>query len=178
MNTTHNEQVATAGVFQALDCFPPDQQSRIAKRVFDRYVLRRLETSCSPFRRTRILIALAYAIIGAALLWLSLRLRSHVFSLTPADGPRDLWRFFWIVPFIFFGVSYRAVRWRNFNDTPWPAYWKYLLLVGAGGFLFFVACHSFLEINNWLYYPTSAIVVFWLGRTPGIVDGNIRKFGG
>ncbi len=177
MKIGHDEKTAIDSMCQALDCYSTEQQSHIVTFLVNRYIISRVDTQTSKYERVRIWIARGYTIIGIILLCLTFSIRRRVYRPVSAEDFSDIWRVLWILPFVFFGVAARAYQWRKYNDTPWPAYVRYPLLVTAGGILLFAACHSFLELDNWLYYPTSAIVVFWLGRTPGLVSSNIPKFG-
>lgn len=130
------------------------------------------------FENIRNRIAVFYSLVGILLLATTSLFRSQIYTNSSADTVTDLWRYGWVLPFVFFGVALRALTWRKYPVSPWPAYWKYLIVVAAGGFLFFAGCHSFLSLDNWLYYPTSAIVVLGFGTVPGRVLEKIVGFGG
>jgi hypothetical protein len=90
----------------------------------------------------------------------------------------DLWRFLWMIPYVFIGLSVRAFRWRNYPGLPWTKYLEYLIGVLAASFLFFTAAHTFLGINNWLFYPSSAIIAIWFGFVPGRASKTIEALSG
>jgi hypothetical protein len=175
--SVQNEHVLLKSVCEALNAADPSARTRIAAYIYSFYGPNQQNMMTGEFVSIRIRIAILYLLLGILFLACTTVLGDKVYRAESTGDIHDAWRYLWVLPFVFFGVSARAYQWRMYNDTPWPAYLRYLPLVGAGGFFVFVACHSFLDLDNWLYYPTSAIAVFWLGRVPGSVPGRILGLG-
>ena len=94
--------------------------------------------------------------------------RGQIFYPEAKNSVEDSWRLLWLVPFLFGGLAYRAWRWREYPGSPWLAYfWKYPIWLAAGSLLVFAAFHSFLGLDSWLYYPTSALIAYALALAPG-----------
>lgn len=108
--------------------------------------------------------------------------REDVFYNLPKSRPAEVWRLLWLGPFIFGGIAARAFIWQNYSGqsrqgSPWR---EYLLEYPAGSilaaWLVFAGCHSALGLDNWLFYPTSAVAVFLLSLAPGRAWARVRKF--
>jgi len=126
----------------------------------------------------RMALSVVLAII-ALLVFIQISCHSlQVFYEQAHGSMMDLWRFLWMIPFIFIGLSIRAFRWRDYPGPPWAKYFEYLLWILASSFLFFTAAHTFLGIDNWLFYPSSAIIAVWSGLVPGRASKIIEALSG
>ena len=130
----------------------------------------------------RIVIAVALAglaVASSVAIWC---LEEKIVYEKASGSPADAWRLVWMVPFSAAGLSWRAWAWRRFGtklelagkrptgwrESPWFVYLlKYPFLLALGNALAFAAMHSFLDLDNWLFYLASAIVALTLARAPG-----------
>ena len=104
--------------------------------------------------------------------------RGRVFYCAAKGMPSDAWRLLWMAPFSTAGLTWRAYKWRRYGlgrkppkglESPLREYWLlYPVSIAAGDVLMFAAMHSFLSLDNWLFYLTSPIVALTLGRAPGL----------
>lgn len=128
----------------------------------------------------------AAAFISVVAVW---AVRDHVFYSEAKQSLADAWRALWMIPFLAAGLAVRAWVWREFGEkldtaaqqknSPWKAYFaQYPAWIISGCILVFAGMHSFLDLSNWLYYPSSAVVSFTLARAPGLAPQRIGGFAG
>jgi hypothetical protein len=128
-------------------------------------------------KRHRIFLSILFAFFATVLLLLIWRQWSYIYYPKAQGSPKDLWRIVWVMPYIFIGLSTRAFLWKEYPSNPWRSYAGYFLWITAACFLFFAAAHTFLGIDNWLFYPTSSILAIWFGLVPANALRSISAVG-
>ena len=76
-----------------------------------------------------------------------------------------------MAPFALFGLSIRSYLLRKHPDNPW----KYILFIVVASLILFTAFHTFLKMNNWLFYPVAGVTAFLLGYKPKNAIEYIQK---
>ena len=93
-------------------------------------------------------------------------LRHEVFYSHAHDTIRDTWRFLWLAPFVMIGAAIRGYRSRMHLAPPVVAHLKYCAYISFAATLLFISFHSFLNTENWLFYPVSGLVILYMGVMP------------
>ncbi len=94
------------------------------------------------------------------------RLQHEVFYSHAHDTIRDTWRFLWLAPFVMIGAAIRAYRSHMHPTRPWVAHLKYCAYISFAATVLFISFHSFLNTENWLFYPVSGLVILYMGVMP------------
>ena len=94
------------------------------------------------------------------------RLQHEVFYSHAHDTIRDTWRFLWLAPFVMIGAAIRGYRSRMNPAAPVVVHLKYCAYISIAVPFLFIAFHSFLDTENWLFYPISALVILYMGVMP------------
>ena len=96
-----------------------------------------------------------------------------MFYADPHDGIEDLWRFVWMVPWLFLGLAWRGWELRNHPDPPRLAYIvAYPIAVMATGLFAFAILHGLVPaLTSWLYYFVTPAIGLLIGvlAIPGIL---------
>ena len=122
-----------------------------------------------------------HLLLGTLVLFVSLGLfavvahfHEQVFYNQPHDDPRDLWRFLWMVPFIFLGLGARAFIYQHHPGSPWSEYSTYGVYVAVASGLLFIVVHSALPVDDWLYYVFAPMATFLFALVPRKAMGFIK----
>ena len=126
-------------------------------------------------RNQRILLGVLLLLSSVGLVCLNWALRDEIFYLKPHETPMDSWRLLWVAAFVPLGAGIRAFRWLDFNKNPWPQNARYLLNVSFAGLILFIVFHSVLDLDNWLFYPATAIPIVSWGMVPGRATTYFQK---
>jgi hypothetical protein len=102
-------------------------------------------------------------------------LRHEVFYSHAHDTIRDTWRLLWMAPFVMIGAAIRGYRSRMNPALPVVVHFKYCVYISIAVPFLFIAFHSFLNTENWLFYPVSALVILYMGVMPQKGVEYIRK---
>ena len=80
-----------------------------------------------------------------------------------------------MAPFSLFGLIIGSYLLRNHPDNPWASYGRYMIFVVVASLILFTVFHTFLKIDNWLFYPVAAVSTFLVGYNPGNAIQYIQK---
>ncbi len=113
----------------------------------------------------RVLI-FVFGLIALGFFYLIGHLRHEVFYSHAHDTIRDTWRFLWLAPFVMIGAAIRGYRSRTHPARPWVTHLKYCAYISLTATLLFISFHSFLNTENWLFYPVSGLFILYMGIIP------------
>ena len=148
----------------AKDC--PKNLQNICFEIILKYLLRLKEETNGGVKNQRIYISIILFILFIIFSLLLFIFKDKIFYQDALNSPNDCWRFLWVLPFAFLGLSFRSWRLRNEKDPPLPAYIYYTVNLLIACIVIFAILHLIFSPLNWQYYPISAAVTFLLGCEP------------